>query len=237
MGAQNFVTNTGKTNYYNVAYGALSTRVKEITEDLTEVTSEELKALNAKKAEIDLRGKYVVKDGDYPYIIFYQGIEGKIVSLTQKQPQGMSKLLEIKMLDSDGDDSLISVGLYTKYTENLLNRLNSLSNISDKEITLAPYSIPNTFTGRDGNNVTMYNQGFSIKAEGVKLEVKYKNDNPALPKTEIVQDAQGNDTTSRVKRINFLLEEALGKLGNVSQKYLDTGVDVTDLTDDSDLPF
>lgn len=236
MGAKNTTVNSGRRNYYGVAYGALSTRVKEVPADYEEITADELKSLNSKKKEIDLRNKYVVKSGDYPYAVFYQTIEGEIVNIVTKQPQNMSKMLELEILDSDGDVSFVSMNLYSRYTENLLNRLNKLSKINNTVLSISPYSIPQTFKGKEGNDISIYNQGFSIKVNGNKLEVAYTNDDKDLPPTERVQDTQGNDTTSRVKRINFLLDKALGKFNPNETPSTTPPVDVDENEDDG-LPF
>lgn len=234
MGAKNYgsVGTTGRVNYYGVSYGALSTRVKEIPEGYTEIKQDELKSLSTKKEEIDLRQKYVLKTGDYPYSVFYQAIEGTVLGMVTKQPQGMSKMLELEILDSDGDTSLVSMNLYSKYSETLLNRLASLNEVNSKQLLLSPYSIPNTFPGLDGKNITMYNQGFSVKSEGVKVGVAYDKDSKDLPPTEKLQDAQGNDTTSRVKRVNFLFEKASAKF----TARQDVKADV-DENESDELPF
>lgn len=231
----NSVSGTGRTNYYGVSYGALSTRVKELPEGYTEIKNDELKSLSKKTAEIDLRNKYVEKTGDYPFSVFYQSIEGTVRSISKKEPAGMSKMLELDMLDSDGDVSLISMNLYSKYSENLLNRLCSLDVINDKELLLTPYAIPNTFNGTDGTVVNIYNQGVSVRAAGVKVELAFDHKNEALPKTERVQDAQGNDTTSRVKRINFLFDKVASKFKTATVGS-ESGP-VMDESEDSDLPF
>lgn len=240
MGAKNFNgTSTGKVNYYGVSYGSLSTRVKEFPEGYEEITADELKSKSNKKEDIDLREKYITKSGDYPYSVFYQSIEGVIVGVSKKEPQGMSKMLELEVLDSDGETSYVSMNLYSKYSENLLNRLISLDSWNDKNLTLSPYSISNTFPDKKtGKPVSTYNQGFSVKVEGVKLEVAYKHDDKNLPPTELVQDAQGNDMVSRVKRINFLFEQAMSKFSSTATNTTSSQKDV-DLEDDdeSQLPF
>ena len=240
MGAKNFSgTSTGRVNYYGVSYGALSVRVKEIPEGYEEITTDELKSRSNRKEDIDLRERYVTKSGDYPYSVFYQSIEGTIVGISKKEPQGMSKMLELEILDSDGETSYVSMNLYSKYTENLLNRLTSLESWNDKNLTLSPYSISNTFPDKKtGKPVSIYNQGFSVRVEGVKVEVFYKNDDKKLPPTELVQDAQGNDTVSRVKRINFLFEQAMSKFSSTATNTTSSQKDV-DLEDDdeSQLPF
>lgn len=237
MAAKNFNdATTGRKNYYNVAYGALSTRVKEVPEGATEITAEELKSLNAKRAEIDLRNKYVTKTGDYPFAVFYQGIEGKIVAISKKEPEGIDKMLELEIIDSDGDHSHVSMSFYSKYAENLLNRLAGVKNIEDVEFTLAPYAIPNSFKDEKTNKtIEFYNQGFSVRAEGVKLEVAFKNDNKDLPPTERLQDAKGNDVTSRVKRVNFLYDNVLSKFNKPADASQGVSNDFDD--DEDSLPF
>jgi len=129
------------------------------------------------------------------------------------------------------------MNLYSRYTESLLNRLCSLKTINDKEIYLAPYSIPNSFKGTDGKTVNMYNQGFSVRAEGVKLELAYDKDNTDLPPTERVENATGDMVTSRVKRVNFLLEKALEKMNSSTKKVESKNTPVLEEEDEGSLPF
>lgn len=241
-------SSTGRKNFYNIAYGKLSTRVKEITDDLTEITEESLKSMTQKVENIDLRNKYQLKGGDYPYTVYYDTIEGTIKNIKKDEyDKGVS--LHVEITDTDGDNSVIQVKFYSKYTENLLNRL---ANVKDTSSTfsLTPYAIPSEFE-IEGVSRKVYNQGVSLKEDGVKTEVAFKNDNEKLPKTVMVENAEGKMQTSRVKRINFLFDEVLKKFANNGEKPAgkekpaknekptgkaekpDTNQDV----DDDDLPF
>lgn len=199
MAAKNY--GGGKRNYYTIAYGKLSTKVKELLVALEEISKDELKSKTFNIENIDLRNKFVKGSGDYPFSVFYDSITGDIVSIA-KDVYDKGTSLKIEMLDEDGDTSFIAVKFYSKYTENILNRICNLKSL--QKLMLVPYSIPSEYEG-----LKFYNQGASIILNGVKTDSKYNKDN-GLPALEKVQDAEGKDVTSRVKRINFLFEKAMG---------------------------
>lgn len=238
MAATNSAGGSGRMNFYNVSYGKLSSRFKEVDESLTEITEKELKSLTQKVENVDLRNKYQEKGGDYPYTVYFDKIEGKINEIKKDvYDKGIS--LHIDMTDTDGDNSIVQIKFYSKYTENILNRLANVKNVNS-DFALTPYAIPSEFEV-DGRTIKVYNQGVSLKEGGHKTEVAFKNDNSKLPQTERVEDAEGKLQTSRVKRINFLFDE-------VSKKFSKEGAETksapekpksseADTVEDDDLPF
>ena len=253
MAATNGSGNTRK-NYYSVSYGKLSTRVKEVPENSEEIKESELKSLTQDVENIDLRNRHVVKTGDYPYVAFYDKIEGYIRSIDLNDSQH-GKSLNIEILDTDDEVSIIQIRMYSKYTENLLNRLCNLKDFN-KLVTFTPYAIPSSFEGENGAEIKLYNQGVSIRVEGEKLDITFASDNKDLPKLERITDSNGKETTSRVKRINFLfdtvsdlfnkfLSDTVGTEKNAVEKSKDAStednapvVNTNDSdVDEDDLPF
>ena len=169
--SNNNAGNGGRMNYYNVSYGMLGTRVKDAPEGFTQIMEEDLKSATKKVENIDLRNKYLQKSGDYPFNIYYDKIEGKINSI-QKEDYSAGISLKVDITDNDGDNSIVQIKFYSKYTENLLNRLANISDI-DGKFTLTPYAIPTEFEPEPGKKIALYNQGISLKEEGTKVEVKY----------------------------------------------------------------
>lgn len=209
----------GSKNFYNVAYGSLWGTSKEPLVGYEEIDAVDLKARTLKGESVDVRNKYVKKDsGNYPFKNSFGFIEGDIQGVSVDETDN-GKVLVLDMIDTDGDNSLVQTKLYSKYAENLLNRLCGLSDF--KGIYLSPYAIPNEFEVEEkGKKKTVknFNQGFSVKQDG-KVEMKYKHDNKDLPKTERVKNpSDGKLMTSRIARIDFLLDEVLLKFGEVSPK-------------------
>lgn len=207
MAANTGSESTGRKNYYGVAYGKLSTSVKDIPEGYSEITEADLKSKTQAVEQIDLRKKYLNKGkGDYPYKVFYDSITGTIVEQEKFQNDNGTNL-NLTILDTDGDTSIIQVKFYSKYNENLLNRL--LNTPTNRQFTFFPYAIPNTADFGEGNK-SFYTQGVSLKADGVKIEPKHldksKNTDSLLPNTEQVK-VQGKATTSRDNRLDFLYTE------------------------------
>jgi hypothetical protein len=229
---------TGRRNFYSISYGKLSTRVKELPEGLTKITEEDLKSATTKVDNIDLRNKFMEKAGDYPFVVFYDTIQGTIQSVVKNEfDQGVS--LQMEVLDSDDEMSTIQVRFYSKYTENILNRLANLDSTSS-DIIFTPYAIPSEFETPDGKTIKLYNQGVSLKVSGEKVEVKYKGDDKKLPKTVQIKNAQGKNETSRVDRIDFLFDEVSKKFSNVEKsapKASATPAAGTNDVPDDDLPF
>jgi hypothetical protein len=204
MAANTGSDSTGKKNYYGVAYGKLSTSVKDIPEGYSEITEADLKSKTQAVEQIDLRKKYLNKGkGDYPYKVFYDSLTGVILEQEKFQNDNGTNL-NLTVLDKDGDTSIIQVKFYSKYNENLLNRL--LNTDTTKEFTFFPYAIPNTADFGEGNK-SFYTQGVSLKVAGTKIEPKYvdksKDANSPLPNTDQVK-VQGKVTTSRDNRLDFL---------------------------------
>jgi len=209
MAANTGSTNSGKRNYYNVSYGKISTKQKEVPQDFTEIAEADLKSKVQAVEQVDLRKKYVNKGtGDYPYSVFYDSLTGVIQS-QEKHENDNGTNLNLTILDNDGETSILQVKFYSKYTENLLNRL--LNTDTTKEFTFMPYQIPNEFE-IDGKNIKAYTQGVSLKVVGEKVEPLYNKDNKytvggeVLPETEQIK-VQGKNTTSRDKRLDFLYEK------------------------------
>lgn len=237
MAASN-TNGNGRKNYYNVSYGKLSTKVKEIPENHTEIKEDALKSMTQKVENIDLRNKYVEKTGDFPYVVFYDRLEGNIQSITRNDFDKGSTL-QLEVLDKDGETSYLQCKFYSKYTENILNRLANIGSLKD-ELVFTPYSIPADFE-IEGTRINMYNQGVSIRSEGEKVEVKYNKDNPGkMPDTERVTNSEGKEQTSRVKRINFLFDEVTSKFSSTEAKSKTTSekpASANTADDDDDLPF
>lgn len=207
MAANSSSESTGRKNYYGVAYGKLSTSVKEIPEGYSEITEADLKSKTQAVEQIDLRKKYLNKGkGDYPYKVFYDSITGFIIDQEKFQNDNGTNL-NLTILDTDGDTSIVQVKFYSKYNENLLNRL--LNTDTNRQFTFFPYAIPNTTDFGEGNK-SFYTQGVSLKADGIKIEPKYsdksKDPKSPLPNTEQVK-VQGKATTSRDNRLDFLYDE------------------------------
>lgn len=203
MAANTSSTNTGRRNYYNVSYGKISTKMKTSPEDFTEIAETDLKAKIQNVEQVDLRKKYVNKGaGDYPFTVFYDSLTG-IVQSHEKYENDNGTNLNLTILDSDGDTSILQIKFYSKYAENLLNRL--LNTDLSQELTFFPYAIP-TEAEINGQKKKFYNQGISLKAGVNKIEPRYKADDKELPPTEQVK-VQGKPTTSRDARLDFLYEK------------------------------
>lgn len=195
----------GSRNYYNISFGKLSSKVKEVPDGYTEIVEADLKAKIQAVEQVDLRNKYINKaKGDYPYVVFYDSLTGTIVGQNKKE-NDHGTFLELEINDKDGDTSLIQVNFYSKYAENLLNRLiNSPQGVA---LQFMPYQMPSSFE-LDGKNKAYYNQGVSLKVGETKVEPKYKADDAELPKTTQVK-VQGKPQTSRDERVDFLYEKFL----------------------------
>jgi len=207
MAANTGSNSTGRKIFYGVSYGKLQTSVKEIPQDYTEITEADLKSKTQAVEQIDLRKKYLDKGkGDYPYKIFYDSITGVILS-QEKFENDNGTNLNLTILDTDGDTSILQVKFYSKYNENLLNRL--LNSDTSKEFTFFPYAIPNS-AEFDGSTKSFYTQGVSLKVAGTKIEPKHKDKSKdaksPLPDTEQVK-VQGKMSTSRDNRLDFLYGE------------------------------
>lgn len=207
MAAENS-SNTGRKNYYGVSYGKLSTRVKDVPEGYTEITEAELKSKTQEVVQIDLRNKYINKaKGDYPIVVFYDSLTGNIVAQDKFENDNGTNL-NLTIIDKDGDESIIQLKFYSKYAENLLNRLLKATDLS-KQMVFFPYAIPNT-AEIQGQTKSFYTSGVSLKIDGAKVEGKYldksKDANSPMPDTEQVK-VSGKMTTSRDNRIDFLYTE------------------------------
>jgi len=232
----------GMKNYYNISYGKLSAQEKTQPNNFTEITEVELKSKTQNCENLDLRNRYVFKEGkERPYIVFYDEITGAIRSIEKKEfEQGIN--LQIELLDSDLETSIIQSKFYSKYTENILNRL--LNCDLSLNITLRPYSMPSDFD-LNGQKKKYNNQGVSINQNSLKIDGFYKAESEEMPKTEVVQDANGKDAVSRVKRINFLFQKVVEKFSVITQQESQTPINeapfptATDFKEEehNDMPF
>lgn len=213
MAAENSASNSGgRKNYYSISYGKLTSRTNKVPENSTELVESELKAKIQNVENIDFRNKYVDKGkGDYPYQVFYDSLTG-VVSAQEKIENDHGTFLNLTVEDKDGDTSVIQMNFYSKYAENILNRL--LNAPQGKEMTFTPYAMPSTFE-LEGKNKAFYNQGVSLKVDGQKVEPKYTNEDKELPKTEVVK-VQGKAQTSRDNRVDFLYEKFTSVFKGVS---------------------
>lgn len=202
MAAHN--SNNEQKNYYNISYGKLSNRVKVIPDNLKEITEAELKQKTQAVENIDLRNTYIIKDGERPYVVFYDYLKGTIQGIVKNVGDQYTSL-QIDVLDVDGELSVIQSKFYSKYTENLLNRLIN-ANLKE-EMLFNPYSIPNEFE-LGGRKIKAYTQGVSIRQESGKVEPRYDSKSTELPKLESVR-VNGKETTSRDTRIDFLYENLM----------------------------
>lgn len=225
MGAKNNSTG-GNKNFYGIAFGYLSTKVKDLPIEKEETTTATLKAKMQKFENLDLRNAYVKKDGEFPYQVFYQSITGEILSIDRETVEGIGILLKINILDEDLENSSISVKFYSKYTENFLNRL---INLTGNNVTISPYSIPSEWEGK-----RYYNQGVVIY-EGVEKVVPSLKGEELLP-TEQITKEDGTTGYSRVKRIDDLWDRAGKKINSFKPTPTSTIEDVH-TEDDDDLPF
>jgi len=216
--AANSTQSNGRKNYYGIAYGYLSARTKELNPDFKEMAEAELKSNLDKFVAMDLRRAYVNKGGDYPYQVFYQSIDGEIISIEKRKHEKNGMFFDITINDKDNEESIVNCKFYSKYTENFLNRLLNLKEV--KNITIAPYSIIND---SEDKSRKFYNQGVSlrtldfisnnrVKVDG-KYDAKWLNENQP---NEQITDADGNEKTSRVKRINWLFDQAQAYLKSLT---------------------
>jgi len=198
----------GRTIYYNISYGMLSTKVKEAPAGYTEVSEAELKSKTQAVENIDLRSKFINKNNgkDYPIVAFFNDITGNIVSVEKDEyDKGIS--LKVTIQDTDGDTCVLGTKFYGKTGSDFMNRLLALQ--GKTAIKFTPYQIP-TENEIEGKKIKYYNMGVSLKEGGEKIKGAFNKDN-GLPLSERVQNSEGQMVTSRVKLINFLWEKLLTK--------------------------
>lgn len=211
---------TGRKNYYNIAYGMLSSNSKTAPEGYEKISLSEIKAKRQKNENVDLRSKYYDKENgkDYPLRVFYTDIDGIIDSIEKNEySQGIS--LNVTLHDGDGDESVIQTDFYGKVSADFMNRLLSVN--PSNSLNFRPYSIPTSAKLEDGTDINYYNSGVSIKDNGVKMDRAFKKEN-GLPSTERIRNAQGKEETSRVKQIDFLWEKVKIKFANLDNKPAET---------------
>ena len=206
MAVGNYGDSSSK-NYYGIAYGMLGQNRSEVLDGYSEITEADLESKTAKKESIDLRMKYVLKSNSKnPCRHFFGFIDGSIKSISSKETDN-GIFLSLNIDDTD----IVEVKLYSQYAENLLNRLCNLDSFDG--LRLAPYAIPNSFEDENKKKVLYYIQGISVNSDG-KIEPKYSYDSTEMPKTERIKGADGKMVTSRVARVDFLLEKVQAKLGS-----------------------
>lgn len=203
MAANTNDSGSERVNFYGISYGHLTHKTKELPIGKEETTEQALKSIAKKVQDIDLRNAYVVKEGNYPYTVFYKSIDG-IIKRVEACQKDFGMVLEVEILDKDDESSIISVKLYSKYAENLLNRIaNSTPNT---KLRFTPYAIPNDYVPdqrKPFEKIKYYISGVSLKYGLEKINPKFKHED--LPPTERIMNNEGVETTSRVKRVNFLL--------------------------------
>lgn len=219
MAANTEIASSGRTNYYKISYGMLSSNTKEVPEGYTEISESELKSKTQEVENIDLRSKYVdKKQGDYPFKVFYPSIEG-VIKTVEKEKYDKGVSLNVTILDKDGDTTVLQTKFYNKVASDFLNRLASIKD-TGAELSFRPYSIPSS-AEIEGRKVKFYNSGVSIREDGKKVDRAFDSEK-GLPGTERIKDAQGEDVTSRVKQVDFLFDKIAGKFstpeGEVQQK-------------------
>jgi len=208
MAATSQQSGTGRMNYYKIAYGNFSTKVKEAPEGYTVISEAELKSKTQAVENIDLRNRYVQKEGDFPIQQFYSSIKGTIVSVEKDQyDKGTS--LKVTITDTDDETSVLTTKFYGKTGADFMNRLLALQGKSNIDFT--PYQIP-TESEIDGSNIKYYNMGVSLKENGQKIKGSFNRDN-GLPQSERVQNSEGQMVTSRVNMVNFLWSKVESKYG------------------------
>ncbi len=230
----NTSSSTGRTIYYNISYGMLSTKMKEAPEGYTEVGEAELKSKTQAVENIDLRSKFIDKKNgkDYPFTVFFNDITGDIVSVEKDEyDKGIS--LKVTINDTDGDTCVLGTKFYGKTGSDFMNRLLALQNRNGIKFT--PYQIP-TENEIDGKNIKYYNMGVSLRENGEKIKGAFNKEN-GLPGSERVQNAEGQMVTSRVKQINFLWERLQSKFGEVSQPTVPQSAQSNTTMEADDLPF
>jgi hypothetical protein len=109
MAANSSTTGTQGKNYYNVSYGKISSKMKNVPENYSEIAEADLKAKVQNVEQVDLRCKYVNKGtGDYPYNVFFDSLTGTIQA-QEKHENDNGTNLNLTVLDSDGDTSILQV--------------------------------------------------------------------------------------------------------------------------------
>ena len=239
MAAQMFTGNQSQ-NFYTVSYGYLTSKVKEIPEGFSEISVEELKSKATNVENLDLRQKYVKSSSEnYPYAIFYDSISGRLDGL-ESEETNFGKVLKLSLTDSDGESSSVSMKFYSKYAENILNRLCNLDGLDN--ITLSPYAIPADMEVTENGKpkrVKYYNQGISLYRNKNKIAAKYTYESTEIPKSERVKNHDGKMVTSRVNRIDALVDifnTQFAKLKESSPVSEPAFVEASSNSDD-DLPF
>src|SRR5690606_350890 len=154
----------GRKNYYRVSYGRLSTRLKETPEGYSELAEEKLKSMTQDVDNLDLRNKFIKKDGDYPFQVFFETITGEILSIDRDEyDKGVTLALTIN--DVDNEESILQMDFYGKYSENLLNRLLNIQEV-DSDIVFHPYAIPSEAELDGGKKIKYYTQGVALRENG-----------------------------------------------------------------------
>lgn len=202
MAATSDLGSTSK-NFYNIADGMLYENRSDVLDGYEEIPEKDIERARSKYENIDLRGKYVVRDSDkYKYKHYFTGISGTIQNIEKVFTDGYGSFLKITLIDQDGEISEVSTNFYGKYSNDILNRLLS-ANLS-QNITFRPYSIPSEYAPEAGSVVKYNAQGVGMIQLGEKVPQAFNKEN-GLPPTERVKNpTNGEMITSRVNRIDFL---------------------------------
>lgn len=226
MGANDF--STGNNNYYNVAYGCLSTKSSSKLNRDYETTKEFLKAKAVKIEPLDLRKCYIVEDDKF--IIYYQSIEGFIKDITFKDNEHGS-FISVEILDKDLEKSFVQMKKYSKYGINFMNRMLNVQSV-ESSIVISPYSMPSVH--EKGNK--FYNSGILLIQDGNKIHPKFKADE--LPEKEKLE-RQGKVEFDNTKLVNFLFDKLTTHLETLFSKKSISNLENNQIDDEfeDDLPF
>lgn len=205
-----------KQNFYSIVYGMLRANAKEAPEGFEKISLSHIKSEREKKKRIDLRQKYYDTENgkEYPLRVFYTDIDGTIKKVEKETfPKGVS--LRVTLLDAEGDESVLTTIFYGKVGCDFLNRM--LGTEIGKQYNFRPYSVLSD-AEIEGEKITFWNAGVSIKDNGEKIDRAFKYDT-GLPATERVKNAQGIEETSRVKQADFLWEKVQAKFAQLNEEY------------------
>ena len=225
---ENEIKSGNPVNFYGVAYGKVTKRVKEQPAGYVEVTEAELKSAAQNFERLPIKNRYITKDltAAYPFQIFLDSLTGKMVGFEKFELNIAGKksfVLKI-ILQSEKDGVIhkgeLSIDFYSRYTEGFLNCFCSVTDLFN--VTIRPYQFESKELYKERK---YYQTGVSIyeHMEDKPVGKAYALDD--LPPTEPITDAKGQTVYSRVNRINFLYEQAvkhLGELKNALGKAAET---------------
>lgn len=217
---ENEIKSGNPVNFYGVAYGKVTKRVKEQPAGYLEVTEAELKSAAQNFERLPIKNRYITKDltAAYPFQIFLDSLTGNMLGFEKFELNIAGKksfVLKITLQsEKDGvtNKGDLSVDFYSRYTEGFLNCFCSVNDLFN--VTVRPYQFESKelYEGRK-----YYQTGVSIyeQMEDKPVSKAFLSDD--LPPTEPITDAKGQTVYSRVNRINFLYEQALKHLGELKK--------------------